>query len=401
MVALPVLFAPFRTLIGYRSDTHRCELGWRRVPFIWKGTLLQFGGFAIMPFALLVLAGRGEAHDAPLWLGQATAAAAFLLAGAGAHIVQTAGLALATDLTPPQSHARVVGFMYVALLIGMIASALVFGIALADFSAETLIRLISATAVVCAGLNLVAVWKQERRDRTRKPGVGAPDPSFREAWQHFTADGTTVRLLAVVGLGTMAFAMSEVLLEPYGGQILNWTVASTTKLTALLAFGSLLGLIAGSLALGSGGNAFALARNAALVGLPALGLVILSAPMQVDAAFLVANLMLGFGAALFAHSTLTATMNLATRDKAGMALGAWGAVQATAAGAAMAIGAMIRDAVDVVTGAAAHPDAHGAGLAGYLTVYAVEIVLLLVTIVVLVPLVRSVRAAPAGARKAA
>ena len=32
MLALPLVFAPFRALIGYRSDTHRCELGWRRVP---------------------------------------------------------------------------------------------------------------------------------------------------------------------------------------------------------------------------------------------------------------------------------------------------------------------------------------------------------------------------------
>ena len=71
MIALPIVFAPFRALIGFRSDTHRCDLGWRRVPFIWKGTLLQFGGFAIMPFALLVLAGKGHASDAPLWIGQA------------------------------------------------------------------------------------------------------------------------------------------------------------------------------------------------------------------------------------------------------------------------------------------------------------------------------------------
>ena len=259
MVALPVLFAPFRTLVGHRSDTHRCELGWRRVPFIWRGTLLQFGGFAIMPFALLVLAGRGEAHDAPVWLGHAAAALAFLLAGAGAHIVQTAGLALATDLTPERSHPRVVGFMTVALLIGMMGSALVFGIALADFSGDKLIRLIQGAAVACAALNLVAVWKQERRDSRRRPGAGGAEPTFREAWNHFTEDARTVRLLAIVGLGTMAFAMSEVLLEPYGGEILQWSVASTTKLTAILAFGSLLGLIAGSHVLGGGTDPFRVA----------------------------------------------------------------------------------------------------------------------------------------------
>ena len=54
MVAMPLLFAPFRALVGFRSDHHRSQLGWRRVPYIWMGTLLQFGGFSIMPFALLV-----------------------------------------------------------------------------------------------------------------------------------------------------------------------------------------------------------------------------------------------------------------------------------------------------------------------------------------------------------
>ena len=32
MVSLPIVFAPFRTLVGFKSDTHRSVLGWRRVP---------------------------------------------------------------------------------------------------------------------------------------------------------------------------------------------------------------------------------------------------------------------------------------------------------------------------------------------------------------------------------
>ena len=69
MVALPVLYAPLRALIGFRSDTHRSALGWRRVPFIWMGTMVQFGGLAVMPFALLVLAGGGNAAQWPAWVG--------------------------------------------------------------------------------------------------------------------------------------------------------------------------------------------------------------------------------------------------------------------------------------------------------------------------------------------
>ncbi|MFN8986852.1 MAG: PucC family protein, partial [Burkholderiales bacterium] len=41
MISLPVIVAPFRALIGHSSDTYRSALGWKRVPFIWRGTMIQ------------------------------------------------------------------------------------------------------------------------------------------------------------------------------------------------------------------------------------------------------------------------------------------------------------------------------------------------------------------------
>ena len=77
-----------------------------------------------MPFALIVLSGDA---DGPAIIGQIGAALAFLLVGAGLHTTQTAGLALATDLAPAESRPRVVAFLYVMLLVGMVASAFVLG----------------------------------------------------------------------------------------------------------------------------------------------------------------------------------------------------------------------------------------------------------------------------------
>ena len=118
MISLPLLFAPFRALIGFRSDMHKSALGWKRVPFMYRGTMVQFGGLAMMPFALLVLARQGEAAHAPVWIGYLGAGVAFLLVGAGLHTVQTVGLALATDLAPVESQPKVVGLMYVMMLLG-------------------------------------------------------------------------------------------------------------------------------------------------------------------------------------------------------------------------------------------------------------------------------------------
>ncbi|MEQ1651028.1 MAG: 30S ribosomal protein S17, partial [Hyphomicrobium sp.] len=119
MVSLPLLFAPFRALIGHRSDTHRTALGWRRAPFIWMGSLLQFGGLAIMPFALILLSGD---TIGPSWIGVTGAALAFLLVGIGMHTTQTAGLALATDIAAAENRPRVVAFLYVMLLVGTVVS---------------------------------------------------------------------------------------------------------------------------------------------------------------------------------------------------------------------------------------------------------------------------------------
>jgi BCD family chlorophyll transporter-like MFS transporter len=73
VVSLPLVFAPLRALIGHKSDTHRSYLGWRRVPYIWIGTMLQFGGLAIMPFAIILLSGD---TTGPAWIGHAGAALA-------------------------------------------------------------------------------------------------------------------------------------------------------------------------------------------------------------------------------------------------------------------------------------------------------------------------------------
>ena len=349
MISLPLIFAPFRALIGYKSDIHQSALGWRRVPYIWKGTMLQFGGFAIMPFALLVLSGYQEAADAPLWIGRSAAALAFLLVGAGVHTVQTVGLALATDLVEVEDQPKVVGLMYVMLLVGMIGSALIFGWLLDPYSPGTLIRVVQGAAVVTVALNLLAMWKQEPRDRVRANTVQT-HPEFRDAWRLFAQGNTAIGLLLVIALGTMGFGMADVLLEPYGGQVLGLSVAVTTRLTAVLAFGGLIGFAVASKVLLDGADPVRVAWWGTLIGLPAFALIVTSGPLGEPAMFVIGTGVAGLGAGLFGHGTLTATMRAAPREQVGLALGAWGAVQATAAGVSVALGGVIRDLILAMPG---------------------------------------------------
>ena len=390
MVALPVVYAPLRALIGYRSDTHHSALGWRRVPFIWMGTMLQFGGLAIMPFALLVLGGGGNASAWPAWIGQAGAGIAFLLVGAGIHTVQTAGLALATDLTAEASKPKVVGLMYVMLLAGTMVSAIVFGQLLTDFSPGRLVQVIQGAALSTMVLNVIALWKQETR---RPPRGAAPKqhPGFRQAWSAFIEHGHAVRRLVAIGLGTMAFGMQDVLLEPYGGQVLGMSVGSTTSLTATLAFGGLLGFGWASGVLSRGADPFRMAAGGALVGIPAFLAVLAAAPLGSVTLFAAGVLGIGLGGGIFSHGTLTATMNSAPKEQAGLALGAWGAVQATAAGVAVALGGVLRDVISALAGQGIFGPALARPATGYAFVYGVELLLLVATVVAMSALIGSAR----------
>ncbi|NBC88248.1 MAG: MFS transporter [Alphaproteobacteria bacterium] len=381
LIAVPLLVAPFRALIGHKSDTHRSFLGWRRVPYIWAGTLAQFGGLAIMPFALLLL-GKPEAFN----LGMVAAAVAFLMTGAGFHITQTAGLALATDLAPEDKRPRAVALLYVMLLVGMMFAAFVIGGVLMDFSPTKLVQVIQGCAVLTIILNLVALWKQEARD----PEATAHDretPDFRDLWNSFVRDGRNARLLTAIGIGAAGFAMQDALLEPYGGEILGLSVGSTTSLTGAWAFGSLIGFMLSGRSLGLGGDPLRLAGVGLVTGVVAFLFVVFAAPFGSPAMLFLGAFAIGVGLGLFSVGTLMEAMNLAQSATAGLALGAWGAVQATAAGAGIALGGALRDGVSalVMTGDAGEAIATRA--TGYTSVYLLEILLLLAGLAAIGPLV--------------
>ncbi|MEM6711211.1 MAG: BCD family MFS transporter [Pseudomonadota bacterium] len=396
MVALPILFAPFRALVGHKSDTHRSLLGWRRVPYIWAGTVAQFGGLSFMPFAILLMSEGGG----PFFAGHFITAVAFLLIGIGLHTTQTAGLALANDLAPPETRPRVVALLYVMLLVGMGVSALIFSWLLADFAHVKLIQVIQGAALVTLVLNVVALWKQEARN----PSATAHDRprlSFREAWAIIAEGERTTRLLLAVGLGTLAFSMQDILLEPYGGEVLGLSVSATTLLTALFAGGTLAGFAIAARRLGQNGDPYRYAALGVGIGILGFSLVVFAGPLQSSLMFRCATALIGLGGGLFAVSLLTATMELAGRKAgseqtgkqslSGISLGAWGAVNATAAGIGLAAGGALKDGFSALGNAGIFGRVIDDPSFAYGAVYHIEIFLLFATLIVLGPLVGEAR----------
>ena len=381
MIAIPVLIAPLRTFYGYKSDTYKSFIGWKRIPYMWFGSLFQFGGLAIMPFAIIILS--GDQTVGPSWAGEVLVAIAFLFTGIGMHITQTVGLALAADRATKENRPRVVALLYFMFLFGMGISAVVIGLLLADFSKLRLIQVVQGSAVLTLILNLVAVWRQEqviinnqKNDKSEK---------FFLSWKKFISDRKTNSLIWVVFWGTLAFSMQDVLLEPYGGQILGLSVSETTNLTGVWALGALLGLALAANNSKKTVSSVSNAMTALLIGIVGFSAIIFSSPMQFPFLYFLGTLFIGFGTGLFSVSLLIIAMALSSKTNlgSGFILGSWGAAQAIGAGLGIAVGGILRDVVNKLALSGYLGSTFENNSIGYIFVYHLEILFIFITLIVL------------------
>ncbi|MEM9971977.1 MAG: PucC family protein, partial [Pseudomonadota bacterium] len=169
-------------------------------------------------------------------------------------------------------------------------------------------------------------------------------------------------------------------LEPYGGQALGFSVAETTRLTALFAAGTLAGFAVASRVLSGSVDAVLLGRLGAIFGVPGFLAIILASVGGGAVAFLAGVFVTGVGAGLFGHATLTATIRAAPPGRIGLALGAWGAVQATSAGIGVALAGLTRDIIFGLPSLALWP-----AEAPYNVVFGLEIAVLVLAIVIAAP----------------
>jgi BCD family chlorophyll transporter-like MFS transporter len=269
-----------------------------------------------------------------------------------------------------------------------VLGSLAFSVLLADFSPQRLVQVVQGTAMVVLVINAYALWKQEPRNPARAAAMKTERAMpFRQAWGRFIQNPRSRRFLWATGLGTMAFNMQDVVLEPYGGEILRLSVSATSGLTALLAGGALIGYILSGRSLARGIDPLRLAGYGAVLGLPAFAAVIFAAPMDASWLFRLGAFGIGFSGGLFAVGTLLAAMHLEQGRFVGMALGAWGAVQALAAGVSMFTGGALRDAISTLATQGALGRALAQPVTGYSAVYYLEMILLFVTLIAIGPLV--------------
>ena len=242
--------------------------------------------------------------------------------------------------------------------------------------------------MVVVVFNLMSLWKQEARATKR----GAREENgFQKNWQTLIKKASMRRFLWTVALGSAAFSMQDIILEPFGAEVLGLEVSSTSSLTALSAGGSLLAFFLSSVWLNRGVDAYRVASLGVVIGLPAFAFVIVSAPLESVHLFRLGTFLIGFGGGLFSVGMLVSAMSFNDDKYAGLVLGAWGAVQATASGLAMATGGFLRDMIAGLASSGALGPALNTPATAYSFVYHIEVYMLFVVLIALGPLVRNSR----------
>lgn len=375
LIAINYFVSPVRAMIGYRSDKAR-SLGKWRTPYVVLGVMLTFAGLSTAPFALILLSGEGIIG---FWPAMLICTVIFMTYGAGISILETIYLALVADITPKEQRGKVISVLWVMLILGTIVSAIIVSALLQDYSHGLLIQVMQGSALVMVVLTALALVGQEKLNRDGSIVSNLESVRVRlSLWESIKQLGQQrilQGLFAVIFVATMAFATHDVLLEPYGGQVLNMSVSETLQLTALWGVTTIVGVIGAGLMLYRKQSPALLIALGCAVGLMGFATISYSSQNLEVGIFRLGVAMISIGRGLFIVGSIILVMSLVDINHAGLFLGVWGIVQAMAQGFGSIGGGVVRDLAQFTTGSVVQ---------GYTIVYMTSFALLLGVVLVLV-----------------
>ena len=338
---------------------HGSDRGRRRTPWIIAGMALLAAGAIVAVWALGVITGGAT-------LGYALAVLAFAMIGAGVGAAGTSLLALLASRVAPERRAAAAAVTWIMMVAGIALSAAGAGALLDPFSFGRLLQVVAgvaAGAVLAATLAVRGVERGapdpvDRFDLMSTPPSG--DPSFGDALRALWADTEARRFTGFVFLSMLAYAMQDLILEPFTGLRFGLTPGQSTQVSGIQHGGVLLGMILTGIAgSGFGGRASGGMRHWIVGGCvgSAVALCGLVMAARVGPGWpILANIFaLGFANGVFAVAAIGAMMALAGggakgTDSAGIRMGIWGAAQAIAFGLGGLTGAVAVDAGRALTG---------------------------------------------------
>lgn len=374
LVALPYLLSPLQVPMGNWTDSHPV---WNRhrVPWILMGGLLAAAGSYMTAHTAYWM-------DANFLPGFAAAIFFFTIWGVGVNVASVSYLSLLAELSTGEGaegtavgkanwRNRTVSIMFTVMILSTILISTLLKTMLVDYSPTALFTSFGVVWLISTFLILLGTVDLEpplRADEKPKHNT-ATDPIG--AIRVLIGNPVAWRFFWYLVLVLISIHAQDVLLEPFGADALGMDVSATSGLTRMWGMGFLVAIL-GSIPLVKRIGKKRSANIGAGVAAIAFGLISITGLMGQISAFSGSIFLLGVGGGLMTLSNLSFMLDMTLPHAAGLYIGA-GRGQLCRAGVCGRgiVSGILRDVVYAVTGNL---------LFGYVSVFAIEIVGLLVAI---------------------
>jgi len=364
LASLPYLFSPIQVAIGSYSDRHPV-FGFRRTPYILAGLILCVLGLLVSPQVAFLM------HE-NFALGLLAGLVAFGAWGMGYNLSAVSYLSLASELSGENERGKTIATMWFMMITSIILTAIGLSRMVDPYTPEALIRAFGVVAASALVLGLLGLIKLE--PRSNKLAQGASEAYTVRQMTSAITENPVARVFFIYLLLLLAAILGQdVLLEPFGAEAFGMTVTQTTRITSIWGTFVLLAIIAAGLLEGRVSKRLVaqLGNTGALLGFI---VIVVSGIFINKHVFYTGVTLLGIGTGLSTVANLSLMFDLTMPGMVGLYIGAWGFSNALSRLTGSILGGVVRDVVTQATGQA---------LSGYLVVFSIEALMLVVATVML------------------
>ena len=313
LVTLPYLLSPLQIWFGAVMD-RQVAAGGRFVPWTRLGGLLAAVGASLMAFTVFLI------PEGPV-LGLAGTVVVFLLWGVGINLSSVAYLALLSAQADAQERSRTVGVMFTAMIAASIGTGLFLSSQLETYSQARLTVVLVAVPVIALVLVLLGGL-----------GLEGPSASTGGKVQERTSPGLLLRSLrnnpvarrffGYLMLVLICIHTQDVLLEPFGAEVLGMPVAATSRLVSIWGAGFLVTMLGGIPLVRRYGER-AVSRAGSCMAAAAFLLISGSGLLGQPYLFMGSVFLLGLGGGLMTQSNLTFMLRMTVPGARALYIGTW------------------------------------------------------------------------------
>jgi BCD family chlorophyll transporter-like MFS transporter len=364
LASLPYLFSPIQVAIGSYSDRHPV-FGFRRTPYILAGLILCVLGVIVSPQVAFLM------HD-NFPLGLLAGLLAFGAWGMGYNLSAVSYLSLASELSGENERGKTIATMWFMMIASIILTAIGLSRMVDPYTPEALIRAFGVVAAFALLLGLLGLIRLEPRSN-RLSSTASEAYTVKQMTAAITANPVARVFFIYLLLLLAAILGQDVLLEPFGAEAFGMTVTQTTRITSLWGTFVLLAIIIAGLLEGRVSKRLIaqLGNTGALLGF----IVIVMSGIFINiSVFYTGVVLLGVGTGLSTVANLSLMFDLTLPGMVGLYIGAWGFSNALSRLVGSVLGGVVRDVVTRATGNA---------LSGYLVVFGIEALMLLIATIML------------------